>query len=88
MYGLTKIVYPVIRNEFRTQCPGHVLDEIRHSLFDKLMTANNSRDGKKREIDRIHTTNDFQEKLSPSKFKIQYVFVSLKNGSESFTVRD
>ncbi|CAC5385482.1 unnamed protein product [Mytilus coruscus] len=65
VYGLTKIVYPVIRNEFKSQCPSHVLEEIRFSIFDKVMNANNSRDAKNGAIDKIHNTPDLQDQLSP-----------------------
>ncbi|CAC5416345.1 unnamed protein product [Mytilus coruscus] len=65
VHGLTKIVYPIIKNEFNTQCPDHVLDEIRFSIYEKQMQVAKTRrrDGTRGWKKRIHLTPDHQRQL-------------------------
>lgn len=35
VHGLSKIVYPVVINEFHTQCRQHILNAIRRDIFEQ-----------------------------------------------------
>lgn len=69
VYGLTKIVYPIIKHEFITQCPVHVLNEIRVGIKEKQMAAKKRRDIKKEQINRKDLCQDLQKQLCSSKYK-------------------
>lgn len=70
VYGLTKIVYPVIRNEFSTQCPDHVLNEIRMGISEQQNAKYckgsicSGKDVDKSRKDRMYLTKDQQRQLS------------------------
>lgn len=73
VHGLTKIVFPIIKNEFNTQCPDHVLDEIRVSIYEKQSQVANPRqkDGKKSRKKGIHLTTDHQRQLFSPKSRVK-----------------
>lgn len=63
VHGLTKIVHPIIKKEFSTQCPDHVLNAIRLSISESQMISNRRKaEGKSRQ-ERIHLTPDQQRQL-------------------------
>lgn len=35
VHGLSKIVYPIVINEFNTHCRNHMLDTIRRDIFEQ-----------------------------------------------------
>lgn len=65
VHGLTKIVYPIIKNEFNTQCPDHVLGEISLTIHEKQLQGATMRrkDGKKSRKKEIYLTPDHQRQL-------------------------
>ncbi|VDH93034.1 Hypothetical predicted protein, partial [Mytilus galloprovincialis] len=62
-HGLAKIVHPILKNEFNTQCPEHVLNAIRLSINEWQMVSSNRKGGKKSQHKRIHLTPNQQSQL-------------------------
>ncbi|CAC5408766.1 unnamed protein product [Mytilus coruscus] len=63
VHGLTKIVHPIIKKEFNTQCPDHVLNAIRLSISEWDMVSNRRKVGTKSQKERIYLTPDQQRQL-------------------------
>ncbi|XP_052084059.1 uncharacterized protein LOC127721351 [Mytilus californianus] len=62
VYGLTKIVYPVIRKHFNTECPAEVLDKIRMGIYAHY--CNDSNNGEYKSLKkRTHLTEKQREQL-------------------------
>lgn len=72
VYGLTNIVYPLIQNEFSTQCPDHVLKEIRTGISEQQNAKYckgsicSSKDVNKSRKERMYLTKDQQRQLLPT----------------------
>lgn len=80
VHGLTNIVYPIIQNEFNTQCPDHVLDEIRFSIYDKQVAKTRQTYAKKGRTKEIHLTADHQRQLFSQTSRVEIrSLVSLVN---------
>ncbi|CAG2195661.1 unnamed protein product [Mytilus edulis] len=62
VYGLTKIVYPAIKDEFDTKCPDHELEKIRMEIYEQQRTVGikDSHSDKKKNI---YLTQKQQEQL-------------------------
>ncbi|CAC5410004.1 unnamed protein product [Mytilus coruscus] len=62
VYGLIKIIYPLIKTEFETQCPDYVFDEIRVGIF-KQSIENNGSDEKHNNRDKRMRLTQVQRQL-------------------------
>lgn len=66
VYGLTKIVYPAIKDEFDTKCPDHELEKIRMEIYEqqRTMGMKDSHSDKKKNI--YLTQKQREQLLSPN----------------------
>ncbi|XP_052063863.1 uncharacterized protein LOC127703828 isoform X4 [Mytilus californianus] len=76
VYGLTKIVYPVIKDHFDRQCPHLVLNELRLESNEQQQTQH-CRDENESRKSRIHSTKNQQQQL----------YVRNKNKSEKLDLK-
>lgn len=74
-YGLTKIVYPVIQNEFNTKCPDPVQHKIGmgiYQIYDQQQAKN--KDAKNRKKKQIYLTVNQKQQLFSSKGKFIFIY--------------
>lgn len=66
VHGLVKIVYPVIKKEFNSQCPDHVLNDIRVAIYEQQKAKRGKKshkDEKNSPKEGMHFTQDQQKRL-------------------------
>lgn len=61
VYGLSKVVYPLLKREFNRNCPDEVLDKTRFDIYERQTENDENKSRKKR----MYLTQKQQQLCSP-----------------------